>query len=152
MRPVLLFLGLLWALPTARALPLQAHRPAPSSTLTHDQAIAAADMAVTIFHCITGREYFVVSMSGRSMRPTVGDVSVAVIEKVDLSALRQGDFIVSVDPVTGQLIAHRVFEINRRGAWCIGDNNFNADRYLVTNANLVGRVVAVFYVGASDPH
>jgi signal peptidase I len=120
----------------------------PGSTLTAEQALNSASFVAIQLQIATHRRFFALPVSGTSMLPTCPRNFVVVCEQIPAADLSKGDFIV-FRFAPGHAVAHRVFEKTAHGWWTRGDNNLYPDSAEVTDANLIGRVVAVFYVHQS---
>jgi signal peptidase I len=79
-----------------------------------------------------------------SMVPTLDANSVVVFERVDFAQLTEGDIVI-YDPTPGLRVIHRLYEKTVVGWNAKGDNNARIDPWIVTAANLEGRVVGVLY-------
>ena len=116
-------------------LSAQALALTPLQAMTRAKAMAAS---------ITGAEVLAVAHTG-SMEPSIHERCLLVFEPVKFTALRKGDAVVFADPLSSGTMVHRLMRVTRKGWLTKGDNCATFDAGHVTEANLVGRVVAVVY-------
>jgi len=118
---------------------------APQSSLSRTKAIAMAKDAADAL----GGRVFTVSQTG-SMKPTLDENSVVALEPARYHELQSGDIVVYRNQ-HGRAVVHRLLQRSKSGWWVLGDNNAKADREVVTEDNLIGRVCAIFYTSSSGP-
>lgn len=116
----------------------------PASSVDYPTALRMAQWLAVNLTLQTGRPFFIEELTGRSMEPASPERAVIVCEKVRAAECAPGDWVVYAAPGIGR-VAHRIFDRDGGGWWTIGDNNMHADRFNVTDANLIGRVAVVFY-------
>lgn len=115
---------------------------APQSSLPRAKALAIAQQTADTL----GGRVFTIAPTG-SMKPTLDENSVVTVEIVKFDDLRVGDIIIYRDSA-GLPIVHRLHQKNGNCWIVLGDNNSSTDRETVTQANLVGRVCAIFYTSS----
>ncbi|HVP24191.1 MAG TPA: signal peptidase I [Conexivisphaerales archaeon] len=107
--------------------------------------------AVVVLLCNFGNYFQVVfPVQGISMRPTIVDGDLAIVQPVNVSTLHVGDIVVYRDGLID--VIHRVIRIQGNGTGTVltvkGDNNPMPDPVPVTQQILVGKVDAVvLYLG-----
>ena len=77
------------------------------------------------------------------MLPTLENGRFVTYGKAHLADLSIGDIIIFKDLHTGERICHRVIEVHVGFVKTKGDANRFPDRVLVTDKNLIGKVVQV---------
>jgi len=112
---------------------------APQSNLSRANAVQMAQRTAEA----AGGKVFMIAPTG-SMKPTLDENSVVAVETVFFSQLRQGDIVI-YQSASGQPIVHRLHALIHDQWQVLGDNNSAVDREMVTPANLLGRVCAIFY-------
>jgi len=112
---------------------------APQSNLSRASAVQMAQRTAEA----AGGNVFMVAPTG-SMKPTLDENSVVAVERVFFAQLRQGDIVI-YRSAAGQPIVHRLRAQVQNNWQVLGDNNSAVDREMVTPANLLGRVCAIFY-------
>ncbi len=112
---------------------------APQSNLSRACAVQMAQRTAEA----AGGNVFMVAPTG-SMKPTLDENSVVAVERVFFAQLRHGDIVI-YRSASGQPIVHRLHAQIQNNWQVLGDNNSAVDRELVTPANLLGRVCAIFY-------
>lgn len=82
--------------------------------------------------------------TGKSMYPVLKDLDVLRVKPCRLDEVRVGDVIAHYDGVEERRkIAHRVISVQHDGLEVMGDNCSEADKRLVKEDDLIGKVVAV---------
>ena len=117
---------------------------APRSNLSRESAVTIAQRTAEV----AGGRVFMIAPTG-SMKPTLDENSVVAVEAVAFDQLRTGDIVI-YRSLSGAPIVHRLYE-KVHGCWFVlGDNNARVDREAVTEANLLGRVCAIFYTSSGS--
>lgn len=94
----------------------------------------------------TGNPILIVE--GNSMLPTLKDGDLVVLRGVEVEGIAEDDIIVYSSPIWKQFIVHRVVEIvydaqgEIVGIITKGDNNKSVDPALVSDNEVIGRVIA----------
>lgn len=112
---------------------------------------AVVVLAVVVLLANFGNYFSVVfPVQGISMRPTIVDGDLAIVQPVNIYSIHKGDIVVYRDgPID---VIHRVVNIEGTGSNIVltvkGDNNAYPDPAAVTSSLLVGRVeMVVLYLG-----
>lgn len=87
--------------------------------------------------------------AGDSMLPFFGADSIAVIQRIDATRLREG-MIAVYRNADGEQVAHRVVGRTATGWRVQGYNNDRADSTVVDGSNLLGVVYATFHTAGRD--
>lgn len=85
--------------------------------------------------------------SGPSMNPTLQEPDLLEIRPYDERPARPGDVIYFIPPGGGAAVVHRVLRQTSSGAQTHGDNNPQTDPWLLSEAQIKGRVVAAWREG-----
>jgi len=117
---------------------------APRSNVSREHALSLAQATASV----VGGEVFTVSSTG-SMKPTLDEGSIVTVERVNFSQLRKGDIVI-YRSAAGTPVIHRLYEQSHDRWLVLGDNNPSVDREAVSNANLIGRVCAIFYTSTGS--
>ena len=88
---------------------------------------------------------FFVSYSGPSMNPTLCEPEIVEVVPSGGDSYRVGDVICFMAPEAARLTVHRIIHINPDGITTRGDNNPEADPFLLRPENIKGRVVAALH-------
>ena len=112
---------------------------APKSAVSFGQALMDAEAVAS-----TNPDWEVARVEGESMAPFFGEHSILVYGPEDFSRIQPGMTVV-FDDGAGDLVAHRVLQLEKAGLWTRGTNNFRKDPALVTEENFRGVVIAVFH-------
>lgn len=78
-----------------------------------------------------------------SMEPTIEVNSIVILEKVNISDINIDDIIQFNNKHLGYSVMHRVVGIGKDFVMTKGDNNDRADSFIVTNEDIIGRVVEI---------
>lgn len=84
-------------------------------------------------------------VTGPSMKPTLQPKDIVLIGKCQ--NFKEGDIIVFHRPVTGELIVHRIIEIENGLIRTKGDNNPFPDSYLIEPSAVIGKVILIIPQG-----
>ncbi len=79
---------------------------------------------------------------GISMRPTIIAGDILILDKPDLSFIKEGD-IVAYRSNDNAIVVHRVVEVRADYLITKGDNNMSNDKGNVNEDNYVGRVIYI---------
>jgi signal peptidase len=96
-----------------------------------------------LFSPIVGIRFDTV-LSG-SMSPALDTGDMVVVTNVAPSELKVGDIIVFYSPITSGLVCHRIIDVEQGSELLFqtkGDNNEDPDPFLISSANVVGKVQA----------
>jgi hypothetical protein len=87
---------------------------------------------------------FFAAYVGPSMNPTLREPELMEIMPYDHRSLRVGDVVFFLSPETDQPVVHRIVRVTLAGISTIGDNNTQADAFLLQPSNIKGQVVAAW--------
>lgn len=96
------------------------HKPTPTSSMTHAEALDAARSWA--FRKIERRSYSAVAPTG-SMLPVLGSNCILLLERVEPYELRVGDIALYTNNEGNGTICHRIRQLSPTAALFLGDNN-----------------------------
>jgi len=120
----------------------EAYRPAPSSSLTYNEAFLYA-MFLTNFSPSKELGLGVIAPTG-SMLPILDSSSVVVTEKVGAETVLRKNDLVIFNRGDEPRVLHRIIDVRKDSYFISGDNNSGSDGWFPKSA-IQSRVVAIIF-------